>query len=111
MRQLARIVTLPPASPGFLGDGHTAIEVLEPQDTAANDPFVLLTDDRLDLGPVVKTIGGAHPHAGLETVTLFLEGALLDPHEGDTAEGDVQVYAFVCLTVFFLARRPGRASC
>ena len=54
-------------------------------------------DDRLDLGPVVKTIGGAHPHAGLETVTLFLEGALLDPHEGDTVEGDVQVYACVCL--------------
>ena len=43
MRQLARIVTLPPATPGFLGAGHTAIEVLEPQDTAANDPLSSLS--------------------------------------------------------------------
>jgi quercetin 2,3-dioxygenase len=90
VRRVARTVTLPPPSPGFLGDGHTAIEVLHPADLDGNDPFVLLMDDRLDLGPVGRTIGGAHPHAGLETVTLFLEGELADRHEGDTKPGDAQ---------------------
>ena len=75
-RRLARVVTLPSPEPGFLGPGHTAIEVLTPRDLAGNDPFVLLMDDRLDLDPEVRTLGGAHPHAGLETVTLLLEGAL-----------------------------------
>jgi len=89
-RRLARVVTLPSAEPGFLGPGHTAIEVLTPRDLAGNDPFVLLMDDRLDLDPEVRTLGGAHPHAGLETVTLLLEGALGDRDEGDMGVGDVQ---------------------
>lgn len=89
-RRLARVVTLPPPEPGFLGAGHTAVEVLTPRDLVGNDPFVLLMDDRLDLGPEVRTLGGAHPHAGLETVTFLLEGALGDRDEGDMAVGDVQ---------------------
>lgn len=89
-RRVARSVVLPPPSPGFLGEGHTAIEVLRGLSLDDLDPFVLLMDDRLDLGPVGRTIGGAHPHAGLETVTLFLEGELRDDEEGDTKPGDAQ---------------------
>lgn len=89
-RRLSRVVTPPPPEPGFLGPGHTAVEVLTPRDLAGNDPFVLLMDDRLDLDPEVRTLGGPHPHAGLETVTLLLEGALGDRDEGDMAAGDVQ---------------------
>jgi redox-sensitive bicupin YhaK (pirin superfamily) len=89
-RRLARVVALPPPEPGFLGPGHTAVEVITPRDLVGNDPFVLLMDDRLDLDPAVRTLGGAHPHAGLETVTLLLEGALGDRDEGDVGVGDVQ---------------------
>jgi len=46
-RRLARVVALPPPAPGFLGPGHTAVEVLTPRDLADNDPFVLLMEDRL----------------------------------------------------------------
>jgi redox-sensitive bicupin YhaK (pirin superfamily) len=89
-RRVARTVTLPPASPGFLGPGHTAVEVLDPEALEQNDPFILLMDDRLDLSSEVRKMGGAHPHAGLETVTLFLEGAVKDRDEGDTVPGDAQ---------------------
>lgn len=82
--------TLPAPTPGFLGAGHTAIEVVTPDALAATDPFVLLMDDRLDLGPGVRKMGEAHPHAGLETVTLLLEGRLADRDEGDPETGDAQ---------------------
>ncbi len=52
------------------------------------DPFVLLMDDRVDFAPGQK-IGGPHPHAGLETVTLVLEGSLDDRDEGVLQAGDV----------------------
>ena len=71
-RRLARVVTLPPPEPGFLGSGHTAVEVLTPRDLAGNDPFVLLMDDRLDLDPAVRTLGGPHPHAGLELSLIHI---------------------------------------
>lgn len=86
-RRLARIVTLPAAAPGFLGDGHTAVEVVTPDALAASDPFILLMDDRVDMG-VGRTVGGAHPHAGLETVTLMLEGSTRDHDEGVLDAGD-----------------------
>jgi redox-sensitive bicupin YhaK (pirin superfamily) len=89
-RTISRVVTLPPATPGFLGEGHTAIEVIDPRDLQGNDPFVLLMDDRLDLGPKPRKLGGAHPHAGIETVTLFLAGSFADKDEGDTVAGDAQ---------------------
>jgi redox-sensitive bicupin YhaK (pirin superfamily) len=38
-----------------------------------NDPFILLMDDHLDIGD--RPVGGPHPHAGFETVTLILDGA------------------------------------
>jgi redox-sensitive bicupin YhaK (pirin superfamily) len=87
-RPLARVVTAPPPSPGFIGEGHTAVEVVAPADLAASDPFVLMMDDRLDIAQR-RQIGGAHPHAGLETVTLVVEGTLHDRDEGTLGAGDV----------------------
>ena len=87
-RALARVETPAPAEPGFIGAGHTAVEVVRSSALAASDPFVLLMDDRLEI-PHRRQIGGAHPHAGLETVTLILEGTLHDRDEGELAAGDV----------------------
>jgi hypothetical protein len=87
-RSLSRRYTTPPPAPGFIGEGHTAVEVLRPDQLAASDPFVLLMDDRLDIA-VARQIGGAHPHAGLETVTLVLDGVLSDRDEGDLRAGDL----------------------
>jgi len=87
-RRIGRTVTTPPAAPGFIGEGHTAVDVVTPAALEASDPFVLLMDDRLDIKPR-RQIGGAHPHAGIETVTLVLEGTLIDRDEGDLNAGDV----------------------
>lgn len=87
-RTLSRKVVTPSPEPGFIGEGHTAVEVVRPTALASSDPFVLLMDDRLDI-PRRRKIGGAHPHAGLETVTLVLEGTLHDRDEGAVSEGDV----------------------
>jgi redox-sensitive bicupin YhaK (pirin superfamily) len=87
-RSLSRVVRAPAPAPGFIGPGHTAVEVLEPRDLVGNDPFVLLMDDRLDL-PARRRVGGPHPHAGIETVTLVLEGAAHDRDEGTLGPGDV----------------------
>jgi quercetin 2,3-dioxygenase len=87
-RSLSSSYPTPPPAPGFIGEGHTAVEVLAPADLAASDPFVLLMDDRLDI-PQRRQIGGAHPHAGLETVTLVLEGTLSDRDEGELQAGDL----------------------
>jgi redox-sensitive bicupin YhaK (pirin superfamily) len=57
-------------------------------DLAATDPFVFLMDDRLDFADGQK-VGEAHPHAGLETVTLTLEGELVDRVEGALHPGDL----------------------
>jgi redox-sensitive bicupin YhaK (pirin superfamily) len=54
-----------------------------------NDPFILLMDDHLDIGD--RPVGGPHPHAGFETVTLILDGAIFDRDEGGTLNaGEVQ---------------------
>lgn len=47
-RRIARAVITPPPEPGFIGEGHTAVEVVYSNDLPASDPFVLLMDDRLD---------------------------------------------------------------
>ena len=52
-RTITDVETTPPAEPGFIGPGHSAVEVLgpaEPAMLAKRDPFVLLMDDRLDMG-------------------------------------------------------------
>src|ERR1700689_5033936 len=86
-RRIARTVSTPPPAPGFIGEGHTAVEVVTPAALDASDPFVLLMDDRLDI-ETRRQIGGAHPHAGIETVTLVLEGTLIDRDEGELSAGD-----------------------
>lgn len=46
-------------------------------------------DDHLDIGD--RPVGGPHPHAGFETVTLLLDGAIFDPDEGgELHAGEVQ---------------------
>src|SRR4029453_6597948 len=72
-RGLARVVTLPPPGPGFIGEGHTAIHVIDAQELARNDPFIMLADDRVDLPPG-RRAGGPHPHAGFEIVPFAVEG-------------------------------------
>jgi redox-sensitive bicupin YhaK (pirin superfamily) len=86
-RRISRTVTTPPPAPGFIGRGHTVVEVVTSERLGDSDPFVLLMDDRLDI-PTRRQIGGAHPHAGLETVTLILEGSLFDRDEGEMRAGD-----------------------
>lgn len=67
------LILNPKASQGFLGQGHTAIPVIDGNNFEKTDPFILLMDDQLNL-PGNDTVGGAHPHAGFEIVTLVLEG-------------------------------------
>jgi len=88
-RSIARVVTVPPLGPGFVGPGHLAAQVLSPQDFALNDPFIMLADDHLDIGD--RPLGEPHPHAGFETVTLILDGAIYDRDEGGVINaGEVQ---------------------
>ena len=86
-RKLARIET-PKPQPGFLGPDHTARAVIT-GGFSNSDPFILLMDDYLDKKDTTP-VGGAHPHAGFETVSLLLEGEV-----GDAAHtmkgGDFQV--------------------
>jgi len=69
-----------------MGAGHEAVAVVSPDAFPINDPFILLMDDRMDLGD--RVAGGAHPHAGIETVTLVIEGAIRDRDEGVLHAGD-----------------------
>jgi quercetin 2,3-dioxygenase len=88
-RRIARVIQTPAPAPGFVGPGHRAVLVVDPNEFALQDPFIMLADDRLEL-PRGQTAGGAHPHAGFETVTFVLEGSLLDRVEGSLGTGDVQ---------------------
>jgi redox-sensitive bicupin YhaK (pirin superfamily) len=87
-RSIARVVTTPPPAPGFMGEGHTAVPVVDPKDFERNDPFIVLMDDRIDLPPG-STAGGPHPHAGFEIATFVVEGKLRDRDEGLLEAGDV----------------------
>jgi len=88
-RRISRIHNVPQLAPGFVGPGHLAAPVISPEDFALNDPFILLMDDHLDIGD--RSVGGPHPHAGFETVTLLLHGSIYDRDEGGFIEaGEVQ---------------------
>jgi len=88
-RSIARVVSIPPLAPGFVGPGHLATPVVSPENFDMTDPFILLMDDHLDIGN--RPVGGPHPHAGFETVTLILDGAIYDRDEGGTLNaGEVQ---------------------
>jgi len=88
-RGISRVVNVPPPAPGFVGPGHLAAPVVSPENFEMNDPFILLMDDYLDIGD--RPVGGPHPHAGFETVTLILDGVIFDRDEGGTLNaGEVQ---------------------
>jgi len=87
-RDIGRIVRTPSPAPGFIGEGHTAVEVVNPADFLQNDPFIVLMDDRVDLPPGGRA-GGAHPHAGFEIATFLVDGELRDRDEGVLRAGDV----------------------
>jgi quercetin 2,3-dioxygenase len=87
-RGLGRVVTLPPPSPGFIGEGHTAIHVIDAREFTRNDPFIMLADDRVDI-PRGRHAGGPHPHAGFEIATFVVEGEARDRDEGLLRAGDV----------------------
>jgi quercetin 2,3-dioxygenase len=86
-RTILRIET-PREQPGFLGTGHTARPVVTGS-FSQTDPFILLMDDVLDKKDN-QPVGGPHPHAGFETVTLLLEGEIGD-HEHTMKSGDFQI--------------------
>lgn len=88
VREIDRVVDAPPAAPGFMGAGHTAVPVLDPGEWERNDPFIALMDDRVDKSPG-ESLGGAHPHAGFETVTFVVDGEIRDRDEGTLRAGDV----------------------
>lgn len=71
-RTISRL-TQNPWHQGFLGTGHSAKAVLGGVSYTASDPFIAFMDDRLHL-PGGEPVGGAHPHAGFETLTLVLKG-------------------------------------
>jgi quercetin 2,3-dioxygenase len=66
----------PQGQPGFLGRGHIARPVIQ-RSFAESDPFIMLMDDMLDKKDD-EPVGGPHPHAGFETVSLLLEGEIGD---------------------------------
>lgn len=72
-RKLVHVST-PRGEPGFLGAGHVARPVID-RTFRESDPFIMLMDDMLDKRDN-DPVGGPHPHAGFETVTLILEGEL-----------------------------------
>src|SRR5215203_1229485 len=86
-RKVIKIYT-PKGEPGFLGRGHTARPVITGS-FSDSDPFIMLMDDILDKKDT-EPVGGPHPHAGFETVSLLLEGEI-----GDDAHkmkgGDFQI--------------------
>ena len=74
-RKLIRVDT-PEGQPGFLGRGHIARPVIN-IGFSESDPFIMLMDDMLDKKDNTP-VGGPHPHAGFETVSLLLDGEIGD---------------------------------
>ena len=59
-----------------LGPGHIARPVVA-GNFSETDPFIFLMDDILDKKDT-EPVGGPHPHAGFETVSLVIEGEFGD---------------------------------
>jgi len=74
-RKLVKTYT-PPTQQGFLGPDHLARPIIQ-VDFTQSDPFIILMDDRLNKQDE-QPVGGPHPHAGFETVSLLLEGSIGD---------------------------------
>ncbi|WOK09275.1 pirin-like C-terminal cupin domain-containing protein [Imperialibacter roseus] len=86
-RKLGKTYT-PADQQGFLGLGHVARAVIQVP-YPDSDPFIMLMDDMLDKKDNIP-VGGPHPHAGFETVTLMLEGEMGDEKHTMKA-GDLQL--------------------
>jgi redox-sensitive bicupin YhaK (pirin superfamily) len=86
-RNLLKIYT-PKKEAGFLGPGHTARAIVE-GDFVDTDPFILLMDDDL-VKKDHSAAGGPHPHAGFETVSLLVDGEIIEMLES-MKKGDFQI--------------------
>jgi quercetin 2,3-dioxygenase len=86
-RRLMRVHT-PVPQQGFMGPHHIARPVIDVP-FEQSDPFIMLMDDYLDKKDK-QPVGGPHPHAGFETVTLLLNGELGEPPY-DMKAGDFQM--------------------
>src|SRR5258708_12664515 len=88
-RGISRVVNVPPVAPGFVGPGHLAAPVVSPENFEMNGAFIWLMGEYGESGG--RPVGGPDPHAGFETVTLILDGAIFDRDEGGTLNaGEVQ---------------------
>jgi redox-sensitive bicupin YhaK (pirin superfamily) len=81
-------IETPEGQRGFLGPDHIARHVVY-GNFVQTDPFIVLADDLLDKKDT-KPVGGPHPHAGFETVSLLLEGQIGDD-DLKMLPGDFQV--------------------
>lgn len=88
MNRKLNLVYTPTAHQGFMGPDHTARAIMN-RDFSQTDPFILLMDDLLDKKDS-SPVGGPHPHAGFETVSLLLEGEVGDD-EYKMRAGDFQI--------------------
>jgi redox-sensitive bicupin YhaK (pirin superfamily) len=86
-RRIVRTVTTAAPAPVLPGIDHTA--VVSPEERELSDPFLLLSDDRID-GRHGTRVGAAHPHAGMESATLLLEDSIKDGDAAPLQAGDLQ---------------------
>lgn len=88
MNRKLNLVYTPKAQQGFMGPDHTA-RALMSREFPQTDPFIILMDDFLDKKDNTP-VGGPHPHAGFETVSLVLEGEIGEG-EYKMRAGDFQI--------------------
>src|SRR3979409_1260617 len=81
--------TLTTAAPAEVLPGITHTAVIRPEERELSDPFLLLSDDRIDGGNGAR-VGAAHPHAGMESATLLLEDSIKDGDAAPLQAGDLQ---------------------
>jgi redox-sensitive bicupin YhaK (pirin superfamily) len=86
-RRIVRTVTT--AAPAEVLPGITHTAVIRPEERELSDPFLLLSDDRIDGGHGAR-VGAAHPHAGMESATLLLEDSIKDGDAAPLHAGDLQ---------------------